>query len=74
MSIKNAQLKREYYLTNADGDRLFNLDMNYFEIAKCFFSKTSKDDIQNAKMIKKNCNDQFANSWLKHNGINDIVI
>lgn len=74
MIIKNAQLKREYYLTNADGDRLFNLDMNYFEIAKCFFSKTSKDDIQNAKMIKKNCNDQFANSWLKHNGINDIVI
>jgi type IV secretion/conjugal transfer VirB4 family ATPase len=72
--IQNAQMKREYYLTNGDGDRLFNLDMNYFEVGKAFFTSTSKDDIKLAKSIKLKHTENFAQAWLKEQGINDIEI
>ncbi len=40
--LKNARMKSEYYISNHDGDRLFNLDMVYFDVARCFLSRTSK--------------------------------
>ena len=64
--LKNAKMKSEYYISNNDGDRLFNLDMTYFDIARCFLSKTSKDDIMMAKKLKAQNNDNFVNKWLEN--------
>lgn len=71
--LKNAKGKKEYYISNGDGDRLFNLDMNYFEIGKAFMSRTSKDDMIRAKELKAQFKDDFANAWLKDSKI-DVTI
>ena len=47
--------------------------MNYFEIARAFFARTSKSDINIAKHMKEQFKDEFANAWLKESGI-DIEI
>lgn len=72
--IKQAKPQKEYYLINNDGDRLFNLDINYFEIAKSFFSRTSKNDSIIAKQIKREFKDKFANEWLKNSGVSNIEL
>jgi type IV secretion system protein VirB4 len=71
--IQTAQMKREYYLTNNDGCRLFNLDMNYFEIGKAFFSMNSKDDVLRAKELKAEFKDSFAQKWLEHQNIDYLL-
>ncbi|MFN8770817.1 MAG: hypothetical protein ACK5Z5_05665 [Neisseriaceae bacterium] len=71
--ICEAKPRQEYYISNSAGNRLFNLDMNYFEIARAFFARTSKSDINIAKHMKEQFKDEFANAWLKESGI-DIEI
>ena len=64
--LKNARMKCEYYISNHDGDRLFNLDMTYFDVARCFLSKTSKDDAVMAKKINAQRKDDFISAWLDY--------
>lgn len=66
--------KRHYYITNSEGSRLFNLDMNYFEVGKAFFARTSKTDSVRAKELKKEHGKNFANAWLKDSGIDYVNI
>lgn len=72
--IEKSQMKKEYYLSNGDGDRLFNLDMNYFEVGKLFLSMTSKDDTRKAKDIKCEAGDEFAQKWIDYHKIDGIYV
>lgn len=71
--IKDATPKMQYYLTNINGNKLFNLDMDNFEIAKIFLSKTSQIDILKAKELRKINNNNFLEAWLNDNNFQDII-
>lgn len=58
--IKNGQLKRDYYITQPLGNRLFNLDLG--ELALAFVAKSSKHDVA---AVKAHVN-QYADQWYQH--------
>ena len=66
ITIGNARPQREYYLSNAVGNKLFNLNLN--TVAITFLGKTSMEDILLAKKLKAQHKDLFGYYWLKHFG------
>lgn len=72
--LKEAMPKRHYYITNPDGSRLFNLDLDNFEISKAFFARTSKTDTVTAKELYKKHGKNFANVWLRESGIDYVEL
>jgi type IV secretion system protein TrbE len=67
--LQYATPKQEYYITNENGQRLFNLDMDYFAYAKAFSCRISIDDLQQARELKQLHGDGFAQEWLKYCGV-----
>ena len=72
--LKEAMPKRHYYITNPEGSRLFNLDLDNFEIAKAFFARTSKDDTTKAKELHKIHGTNFAQAWIMDSGIDYVQL
>lgn len=71
--LATAQAKRQYYLTNPDGCKLFNLDMNSFIIAKAFFCNISIEDLKQARELKKFHQESFARKWLDYCGLSEYA-
>ena len=67
--LANAQAKRQYYLINPDGCKLFNLDMDNFKISKAFFCNGSVEDLKTARELKKFHEESFARKWLDYCGL-----
>jgi len=58
--IKNSEPKREYYITQPEGNRLFNLNLG--ELTLAFVAKSSKPDI---KAVREHVN-QYGDEWYQH--------
>ena len=55
--LKNAKMKSEYYISNNDGDRLFNLDMMYFdEDTLAWAQATGEGEEDENKIIHRDVN------------------
>lgn len=67
--LVNSLPKRDYYFSNVIGNRLFSLDLG--EIAKCFLTNSSMENIKMAKYMKSIHQDDFAYHWLKKFNLND---
>lgn len=72
--LKEAMPKRHYYISNSHGSRMFNFDLNNFDIAKAFLSRTSKTDTTKAKELKKIHGSNFSQAWLEESGIDYVQV
>ncbi|MBY0379364.1 MAG: hypothetical protein K2P99_03070 [Burkholderiales bacterium] len=72
--LANAQAKRQYYLINPDGCKLFNLDMDNFKISKAFFCRIGIEDLLKAKDIKNYHQENFAKKWLDYCGLHEYAM
>ncbi len=67
--IKDAEPKREYYITQPEGNRLFNLNLG--ELTLAFVAKSSKLEVQAVRDHVNQYSDEWYPHWLVTCGVID---
>jgi type IV secretion system protein VirB4 len=65
--IATATPREHYYLKNAEGRRLFTLDLG--EIQRALLTASWKEDIREAERLMDEADEPFAAAWLRYKGV-----
>ena len=60
--IAGAQPKKHYYYSSPNGNRLFELQLNYVQL--CFLARTSAIDVNLARQLYNDDPNNFGSNWL----------
>ena len=66
-NLAYARPKREYYVMNSDGRRMFDLGLG--QVALAFTGVAGKEQAQHIRLLKKQHGDEWVSQWLKERGV-----
>lgn len=67
--IANLRPKREYYVTSADGRRVFDMELGPLTLA--FVGASGKDDLQRIRQLHARYGENWPGYWLKERNVHD---